>query len=257
MYRNADAEVLYVGKAKNLRRRLQNYRNASRRRVHRKMRVLVSESYSLEIQTLSSEREALLRENELIVELSPIYNVDGAYAFLYPSIGVGETDNLLVLCFSTQPEKFTHLGLTWYGCYRSRPRTKVVFDSLVQLLSLLGHLEKRTRLPTHESLRGSRVVGVRMVPAELIRALHGFFAGSSSAMPGLLATWLLKKPRARREASFVQGHLKFVNQFFETDTERLHHALRKMGKEGTFIPQEERDALFIQAAEWGEDSEVP
>ena len=49
LFRDAERGVLYVGKAKNVRRRLQNYRNASRRRVHRKMRTLVREASSLEV----------------------------------------------------------------------------------------------------------------------------------------------------------------------------------------------------------------
>ena len=41
LFRDERDEVLYVGKAKDLRRRLGSYRNATRRKLHRKMRVLV------------------------------------------------------------------------------------------------------------------------------------------------------------------------------------------------------------------------
>src|SRR5262245_50473028 len=81
VFRGDRGDVLYVGKAKNLRRRLQHYRGAGRRRVHRKMRKLLGEAQSLEIRALGSEREALLEENALIRTLRPAYNVDGAFAF--------------------------------------------------------------------------------------------------------------------------------------------------------------------------------
>ena len=77
MYLFADAtgRVLYVGKAKDLRRRLAGYRNASRRKAHRKMRTLVRAAASLEVRPQLSETQALLLENELIRTLRPPYNV--------------------------------------------------------------------------------------------------------------------------------------------------------------------------------------
>ena len=38
LFKDETGEVLYTGKAKNVRRRLSDYRNASRRKAHRKMR---------------------------------------------------------------------------------------------------------------------------------------------------------------------------------------------------------------------------
>src|SRR5690606_28539103 len=80
VYRFFDRQgvVVYVGKAKNLRRRLANYRNATRKRIHRKMRVLVRDAAELRYEVCPSEQAALLREGELIRELKPHYNVDGA-----------------------------------------------------------------------------------------------------------------------------------------------------------------------------------
>ena len=43
LFRDEREEVLYVGKAKDIRRRLSAYRNATRRKPHRKMRTLVRE----------------------------------------------------------------------------------------------------------------------------------------------------------------------------------------------------------------------
>jgi len=81
-----------VGKAKNLRRRLSKYRNATREKAHRKMRILVREAHALAYEICESEQAALLRESELLRSLRPPFNVDGAYAFLYPSVGVGTWD---------------------------------------------------------------------------------------------------------------------------------------------------------------------
>ena len=52
IYRVFDAagELIYVGKAKNLRRRLSQYRNAKRRKKHLKMREVVKEADRIEIE---------------------------------------------------------------------------------------------------------------------------------------------------------------------------------------------------------------
>ena len=103
LFKDEGGRVLYAGKAKNVRRRLASYRNASRRKAHRKMRTLVREAHSVEVRVQTSERAALLLENELIRTLRPRYNVDGAFDFLYPAIGSGRHDGRLLLCFSARP----------------------------------------------------------------------------------------------------------------------------------------------------------
>ena len=60
LFKDAEEKVVYVGKAKNLRRRLSQYRNAGRRKVHRKMRLIVREAMSLHVETLADEQAALL-----------------------------------------------------------------------------------------------------------------------------------------------------------------------------------------------------
>lgn len=247
-YVSADGVVIYVGKAKNLRRRLSNYRNATRKKGHRKLRTLVREADSLVYELCETEEAALLRENELIGELKPTYNVDGAFAFLYPSLGVGQWDKHTLLCFTTQREQFEHLGLTWYGCFRSRPRVKLAFEALITLLLFVAHREKATRLPEYPRIKGSRLVGLRQIPRDLHDALPAFFAGQHLALLRLLAVQLLGKPRAVQRASEVQSQLEILTHFFESDAARLHEALRATGRSGTFVDRDERDALFIRAA---------
>ena len=243
LFRDAELGVLYVGKAKNIKRRLQNYRNASRRRVHRKMRTLVREASSLEVRAQASEREALLEENALIRKLKPPYNVDGAFAFLYPAVGLGRRDGHTLLCFSTKPEAYTELELRWFGTFRSRPRAKEAFDALVELLALIGHLSKRTQLPGHESVRGSRLVGLR----ELAEGMSHFLGGEDRTLLSALSTALLAKPRARRDAARVEERLRLLDGFYEADARKLRLAMERLGRTDTYVPQDERDSLTISA----------
>lgn len=247
-YLGALGEVLYVGKAKNLRRRLNTYRLASPKKRHRKMRTLVRLASRLEIEPLATEEEALLREGELIRSLRPPHNVEGAYEFLYPSLGVGMWDKHLLLAATTEPERYAELPITFHGCFRSRLRSMSAFEALTELMSLVAHREKTTRLPTAPRLRGSRLVGFRQVPPEVLAALPGFFGGQDPQLPGVLARLLLSRPRARQNAATVEECLKLLLNFFKQDAARLHQAFEALGRPPEHVSQSERDALLVRAA---------
>ena len=246
LFKDETGEVLYIGKAKNLRRRLSNYRNAGRRKAHRKMRTIVREAHSVEVRLQASEAEALLRENELIRELPPRYNVDGAFEFLYPAIGTGHHDRRLVLCFTSEPELFEALDLQWHGTFRPRLRARTAFDSLVDLFGRLGHIEPRSRLPNAPRRRGARLVAVRRMPADLLTETRSFLDGEDDALLEILCTRLLEQREARRMAAEVEEQLRFLEDFYRYDIRRLREARHATGRSQSFVPRDERDSIFIQ-----------
>jgi len=257
LFKGEDGEILYAGKAKNVRRRLSSYRNAGRRKAHRKMRTLVREACSLEVRLQPSEREALLVENELIRTHRPRYNVDGAFDFLYPAIGVGRNGHQLLLGFTTQPARFADLDLRWFGVFRSRLRALEAFAALTSLLGRLGHLEPRSRLPQAPRIRGTRLVAIRRVPQPLIPALSRYLGGESPDFVRDLCGSLLERPDARRESDLVQLDLRTLEAFFESDLLPLRDALRSVGRPGEFVSQAERDGLFIQLRHPEEETRPP
>jgi len=70
---NARQEVVYVGKAKDLKRRVISYTFAQK--LPHRLQRMVSETISLEIVTTHTETEALLLESNLIKKLQPHYNI--------------------------------------------------------------------------------------------------------------------------------------------------------------------------------------
>ena len=84
---DADGETLYVGKAKNLKKRLSNYFRASG--LDKKTMALVARIHSIETTITRSETEALLLEQNLIKEKRPPYNIvlrdDKSYPYIFLS----------------------------------------------------------------------------------------------------------------------------------------------------------------------------
>jgi len=76
VFRNRSGEVIYVGKAKSLRKRLSSYFQPSRQsQADAKLRALINSIASYEVHVLRNETEALLLESRLIKQYHPRYNV--------------------------------------------------------------------------------------------------------------------------------------------------------------------------------------
>ena len=72
-YLNTEGTIIYVGKAKNLKRRVSSYFN--REHEPGKTRVLVSKIADIRYIVVNTEEDALLLENNLIKKYKPRYNV--------------------------------------------------------------------------------------------------------------------------------------------------------------------------------------
>ncbi len=90
LYKNAEGEVIYVGKAKNLRARVRSYfLDASR--ANAKTGSLMREAVDVEYITVDNEHEALALENNLIKQRKPRFNIllrdDKTYPYIKLTLG--------------------------------------------------------------------------------------------------------------------------------------------------------------------------
>lgn len=113
-YRDSDGVVIYVGKAKNLRRRIASYFQKTHQ--ERKVKALLRSFDTIEYIVVDSELDALLLENNLIKKHRPQYNVMLKESEQYPHICVKNEDFPRV--FVTY--KVNHDGSKYFGPYPSK-----------------------------------------------------------------------------------------------------------------------------------------
>ena len=112
-YYDAKGTVIYVGKAKNLRKRISSY--FQKEHENRKTRVLVKQIYDLRYIVVDSEADALLLENNLIKQYRPRYNVMLKDDKTYPSIVIKHEPFPRIF----QTRNIVRDGSLYYGPYSS------------------------------------------------------------------------------------------------------------------------------------------
>ena len=110
-YYDAEGNIIYVGKAKNLKNRVSSYFHSEVDRF--KTKVLVSKIWDISYTVVNTEEDALLLENALIKKYNPRYNVLLKDGKTYPSICI--TKEYLPRIFSTRT--INKKGGTYYGPY--------------------------------------------------------------------------------------------------------------------------------------------
>jgi len=238
-------ELIYVGKAKNLKRRLSQYRNVVRRKKHRRMRGIVKDAARIEIQTVATDLDACLTETTLIQKHRPRWNIVGAYTFLYPLVGIRQREGNMEFCLTTTPDVILekHPGFEFHGAYRSRRITADAFFSLMRLLKFVGHLNpstRRNRIP-----RYSYMVSFRRLPPDWTAIWSSFYKGESSDAIKELVLQLTEKSAARRRSEEIQEHLNHLKRFWRREVLTLAKARHATGFIEWPVPQSHRDLVFL------------
>ncbi len=124
-YFDKKGELIYVGKAKNLKRRVSSYFNKEQ---FGKTRVLVSKIADLEYSIVDSESEALLLENTMIKQYKPRYNIMLKDDKTYPWICIKK--EAFPRVFLTRRK--VNDGSDYFGPYPSVRTAHILLDLLGQ-----------------------------------------------------------------------------------------------------------------------------
>ena len=145
-YLNTEGTIIYVGKAKNLKRRVNSYFN--REHPNGKTRILVSKIADIKYIVVKTEEDALLLENNLIKKYRPRYNVLLKDDKSYPSICV--SNEYFPRVFKTR--NIIRDGSNYYGPYSHIPS----MNALLELINKLYPLRTCRHSMTPENIRGGK-----------------------------------------------------------------------------------------------------
>ena len=145
-YLNEEGIIIYVGKAKNLKRRVSSYFN--REHPNGKTRLLVSKIADIRYIVVKTEEDALLLENNLIKKYKPRYNVLLKDDKTYPSICV--SNEYFPRVFKTR--NIVKNGSSYFGPYSHVPS----MNALLELIKKLYPLRTCHHALTPENIRNGK-----------------------------------------------------------------------------------------------------
>lgn len=145
-YLDSEGTIIYVGKAKNLKRRVYSY--FAKEHESRKTRVLVTRIADIRYIVVNTEEDALLLENNLIKKYRPRYNVLLKDDKSYPSICV--SNEYFPRVFKTR--KLIRDGSTYFGPYSHVPSMM----AMLELIKRLYHLRTCNLALTPENIAAGK-----------------------------------------------------------------------------------------------------
>jgi excinuclease ABC subunit C len=193
---NAASDVLYVGKAKNVRKRLSSYARANAPLPARILRMIAA-TVNVEIVSTSTETEALLLEANLIKQLRPRFNVQLRDDKSFPYI--------LITGDHWAPQILKHRGAQsrpgrYFGPFASAGAVNRTITALQRAFLIRsctdGFFESRTRPCLLHQIRRCSGPCTQEIDfpgySELVREAGDFLSGRSHAVKQLLAAEMEK-----------------------------------------------------------------
>jgi DNA polymerase-3 subunit epsilon len=138
MMRDEKGDILYIGKAKNLRKRLQSYfTNLVRQPT--KVQELMPQVMDIETHQLGSELEALLEESRLIKSHQPYYNrqIKNFRTFPFLKIAIGEKYPSITVTSDIEND-----GSLYFGPYRQKHKLTALIRELSRVFQLRSCTDK-------------------------------------------------------------------------------------------------------------------
>ncbi|MCZ6496408.1 MAG: excinuclease ABC subunit UvrC [Alphaproteobacteria bacterium] len=192
VYRMIDAKgnVLYVGKAKNLRKRVAAYRRPER--LGARMARVVAATRALEIVTTRTEAEALLLESNLIKRLKPRYNVLLRDDKSFPFIMITRDQEWPQI---TKHRGARQPGREYFGPFASAGAVNATLAQLARAFPLRSCsdaiFESRTRPCLQYQIKRCTAPCVGRIPREdylsMVEEVREFLRGKSRAIQDRLA----------------------------------------------------------------------
>lgn len=221
LWKDAKGEVVYVGKAKNLRARMRQYVTLQdeREKIPLMMQVVRSFDYVV----VGSEHEALVLERNLIAQYHPYFNVDYKDDKSYPFIAITESDVFPAIKYTRERHR---KGTRYFGPYTDARAARETIDTLRKVVPICvatcAEWKRAKRLLERDPSQASVA---NLVLAERCRPCFDYHVGRG---PGVCAGMIDTVEYARHVAQveeFLQGHRRAI---VEELTEQMRDAAAEL-----------------------------
>ena len=130
LYKDNIGEIIYVGKAKNLKNRVKSYFTGTH---NKKTQTLVSKIEDLEYIIVNSEKEALLLENNLIKKYRPYFNIRLKDDKSYPYLMITKEEHPRLLMTRKYKKNNKNIYFGPYVDIKSATEVKKILDKIYPL----------------------------------------------------------------------------------------------------------------------------
>ncbi len=202
LWKDADGEVIYVGKAKNLRARMKQYVQLTddREKIPLMMQLVAGFDYIV----VDNEHEALVLERNLIGQYHPYFNVDYKDDKSYPYIAVTHGDLFPAIKYTREKHR---PGTRYFGPYTDAKAARETIDTLRKVTPICSATcaeWKRVRRLIQKRPDDADIIG--LICAQKGRPCFDYHVGRG---PGVCAGMIAPDEYAksvRRVERFLSGH---------------------------------------------------
>lgn len=131
LWKDAHDQVIYVGKAKNLRARMRQYVQLTDERI--KIPLMMQVVRGFDYVVVESEHEALVLERNLIAQYHPYFNVDYKDDKSYPFIAITESDAFPAIKYTREHHR---KGTRYFGPYTDAQAARDTIDTLRKVIPI-------------------------------------------------------------------------------------------------------------------------
>jgi len=242
--RGADGEILYVGKAKNLRVRLNSYKRARPETVSRKVLRLLHFVVEIVWEECESEMDALIRENRLLREEDPPFNVLNTRPDTYYFIVLKPVPGGVI--FRLTMHENAQKGLI-FGAFKGRALVREGYAALLRLIWVSQNGDERFEWPTRLTRRTPPNIYTIDLPQAWWPNLKRLLSGASDKLLVELTERLLTNEKIPRWVyALIQEDIETVREFYERCPWKNRGLRRHHGVKGRVIHQDELDDLLVR-----------
>lgn len=221
MYIGKNEEILYVGKAKNLKNRVSSYFTDMEHKALRTIKMLQS-ARSMRFVVTTSEAEALLLENNFIKTEKPRYNVRLKDSKTYPYILITEHEFPKMMITRESGQKGTY-----YGPFVDVTGLKSIVDELLKAFPLRSCRESRfnegkvcLKYQIKKCLGPCENLISRNRYADMVRQIREFFGGDMEGLKRRMTEEMMKLSDSMNfeEAAVLRDRLRYLEKLFVKQT---------------------------------------